>query len=197
MGGTPRIHPNAGFTRPDMSDLNADTPIEAIAEDPSGDLWFGGNNLLLRFDGKAFEQILPTRRRRRRSSRGISTGRPASIQIDTKDRLWFSDGRSTREWNGNSRLQRHDNLHGFLKLEDKSGNLWFTEGQGMHQYDRDLKEIPSTINSGLGNDEIRTVFEAVGGKLWFGHNNGVTVFEPTPAVSTHAGLGTKTDSDNV
>ena len=182
-GGTPRIHPNAGFTRPDMSALNADTPIETIAEDPSGDLWFGGNNLLLRFDGKDFEQILSTGGRRR-------IRRPASIQIDTKDRLWFSDGRSTREWNG-SRLQRHDNLHGFLKLEDKSGNLWFTEGQGMRQYDRDLKEIPSTINSGLGSDEIRTVFEAVDGKLWFGHNNGVTVFEPTPAVSTHAGLGTK------
>ena len=188
--GTPRIHPNAGFTRPDISNLSTDNPIETIAEDASGDLWFGGNNLLLRFDGKDFEQILPTRRRRRRYSRGISTGRPASIQIDTKDRLWFSDGRPTREWNG-SRLQRHETLYGFLELEDKSGNLWFTEGRGIHQYDKDLNEIPSTVNSGLGNDEVRTIFEAVDGKLWFGHNNGVTVFDPTPAVSTHAGLGTK------
>ena len=188
--GTQRIHPNAGFARPDMSNLNADSPIETIAEDPSGNLWFGGNDLLLRFDGKDFEQILPTQRRRRRSSRRILTGGPASIQIDTKDRLWFSDGRSTRHWNG-SRLQRYGNLRGTLELEDKSGNLWFTEGQGMHQYDRDLKEIPSTVNSGLGSDEIRTVFEAVDGKLWFGHNNGVTVFDPTPAVSTQAGLGTK------
>ena len=187
---TPRIHPNAGFTRPDMSNLNADSPIETIAEDTSGNLWFGGNNLLLRFDGKDFEQILPAQSMRRRSSRGIPTGRPASIQIDTKNRFWFNDGRSTRQWDG-SRLQRHDNLRGFLELEDKSGNLWFTEGQGMHQYDTDLKEISSTINSGLGSDEIRTIFEAVDGKLWFGHNNGVTVFDPTPAVSTHAGLGTK------
>ena len=188
--GTPRIHPNAGFTRPDMSNLNANTPIETIAEDGSGNLWFGGNNLLLRFDGKAFEQILPTVSRRGRPLRRISTGRSASIQIDTKDRLWFSDGRSTRQWDG-TRLQRHRNLYGFLKLEDKSGNLWFTEGRGTHQYDEDLKEIPSTINNGLGSDEIRTIFEAVDGKLWFGHNNGVTVFDPTPAVSTHAGLGTK------
>ena len=201
-GGTLRIHPNAGFARPDMSDLNAYTPIETIAEDTSGALWFGGDNLLLRFDGKDFKQILPTgsifptgasrpesvfptRSRRRRS-----TGRPTSIQIDTKDRVWFSDGRPTRQWNG-SLLQRHRNLRGFLEFEDKSGNLWFTEGQGIHQYDTDLKRIPSTINSALGSDEIRTVFEAVDGKLWFGHNNGVTVFEPTPAVSTHAGLGTK------
>ena len=188
--GTQRIHPNAGFTRPDMSDLNADSPIETIAEDPSGYLWFGGNDFLVRFDGKAFEQILPIRRRRRRPPRGTLTGGSALIQIDTKNRIWFSDGRSTREWNG-SRLQRHRNLRGVFELEDKSGNLWFTEGGGMHQYNKDLEEIPSTVNSGLGNDEVRTIFEAVDGKLWFGHNNGVTVFDPTPAVSTHAGLGTK------
>ena len=188
--GTQRIHPNAGFARPDMSNLNADSPIETIAEDASGDLWFGGNDLLLRFDGNDFEQILPTRRGERRSSSQILTGGPASIQIDTKNRLWFSDGRSTREWNG-SRLQRRGNLRGVFELEDKSGNLWFTEGRGMHQYNDELKEIQSTVNSGLGNDEIRTIFEAVDGKLWFGHNNGVTVFDPTPAISTHAGLGTK------
>ncbi len=189
-GGTQRIHPNAGFARPDMSNQNADSPIETIAEDASGDLWFGGNDLLLRFDGKDFEQILPTRRGERRYSSQILTGGPASIQIDTNNRLWFSDGRSTREWNG-SRLQRRRNLRGVFELEDKSGNLWFTEGRGMHQYNKDLKEIQSTVNSGLGNDEIRTIFEAVDGKLWFGHNNGVTVFDPTPAISTHAGLGTK------
>ena len=188
--GTPRIHPNAGFTRPDMSNLNAYTPIETIAEDASGDIWFGGDYLLLRFDGKGFKQILPTGSRRPRHSRGIPTGRPASIQIDTKNRVWFSDDRPTRQWNG-SLLQRDRNLSGFLEFEDKSGNLWFTEGYGIHQYDTALKRIPSAINSALGSDEIRTVFETIDGKLWFGHNNGVTVFEPTPAVSTHAGLGTK------
>ena len=194
--GTPRIHPNAGFTRPDMSNLNVDTPIEAIAEDASGDLWFGGDRLLLRFDGKNFEQILPTwaytSPRRPRPPRGMpqATERHATIQIDTQNRLWFSDGRPTRQWNG-SRLQRRRNIRGFLEFEDKSGNLWFTEAQRLHQYDKNLKEIPSAINSGLGSDEIQTIFEAVDGRLWFGHNNGVTVFDPTPAVSTHAGLGTK------
>ena len=194
--GTPHIHPNAGFTRPNMSNLNANSPIETIAQDGSGNLWFGGDNLLLRFDGKNFEQILPTWTstgpRRWRTSRGATTAteRLSAVQIDTKDRLWFSDDRSTRQWNG-SRLQRHSHLRGFLELEDKSGNLWFTEGLRMRQYDKDLKEIPNTINSGLENDEVQTIFEAVDGKLWFGHNNGVTVFDPTPAVSTHAGLGTK------
>ena len=193
--GTPRIHPNAGFTRFNISDLSVVNPIETIAEDAAGNLWFGGNDFLLRFDGKDFEQIFPTRtfggQRGSRSSRVARVGKSVSIQIDTKERLWFSDGRSTRRWDG-SRLRRIRGTTGFLEIEDKWGNLWFiSEGRGIEQYDAELNPtLHNNTNSRLGNDEIRTIFEAVDGKLWFGHNNGVTVFEPTPAVITHAGLGT-------
>ena len=194
-GGTPRIHPNAGFTRFNISDLSVVNPIETIAEDASGNLWFGGNDFLLRFDGKDFEQIFPTRTFRgprvSRASRVTPVGKSVSIQIDTKERLWFSDGRSTRRWDG-SRLRRIRGTTGFLEIEDKWGNLWFiSEGRGIEQYDAELNPTShNNTNSRLGNDEIRTILEAVDGKLWFGHNNGVTVFEPTPAVITHAGLGT-------
>ena len=184
--GTPRIHPNAGFTRPDMSNLNAVSPIEVIAEDASRNLWFGGNNLLLRFNGKDFEQILEPRTLT--ASRSAPVGRSASIQIGTKGQLWFSNGRSTRLWDG-SRLQRHGNM--VLEIEDAWGNLWFIdERHEVHQYDSTLNPTAYNTNSGLGSDEIRTIFEAVDGKLWFGHNNGVTAFDPIPAISTHAGLGT-------
>ncbi len=193
--GAPRIHPNAGFTRFNTSDLNVVNPIEAIAEDASGNLWFGGNDLLLRFDGKEFEQIFPTwtfsGSRASRTSRVTRIRKSVFIQIDTKERLWFSDGRSTRQWDG-SRLRRIRGATGILEIEDKWGNLWFiSERLGIEQYDSELNPTPhSNTNSRLGNDEIRTIFEAVDGKLWFGHNNGVTAFEPTPAVITHAGLGT-------
>ncbi len=186
--GTPRIHPNVGFTRYDLSNLNAVSAIETIGEDTSGDLWFGGYNLLLRFDGKAFEQILPLAWGYSGSmgSRPASIQRLASIRNDTKDRIWFSDGRTTRWWDGS----RHGNLSGFLELEDAWGNLWFTNESGAHQYATDLTPMPDSINSGLGVEGIHTIFEAIDGKLWFGHDNGVTAFDPTPAISTHAGLGT-------
>ena len=193
-GGTPRIHPNAGFTRFNTSDLNVVTPIEAIAEDASGNLWFAGDNLLLRFDGKDFEQIYPTWTfggpRSSSLPSGASVRKNVAIQTDTKERLWFSDGRSTRRWNG-SRLQRLTGASGLLEIEDKSGNLWFiSERGGVEQYNSELEPTSyRDTNSRLGNDEVRTIFEAVDGKLWFGHNNGVTAFEPTPAVITHAGLG--------
>ncbi len=193
--GTPRIHPNAGFTRFNISDLNVVNPIAAIAEDDAGNLWFGGNDLLLRFDGKDFEQIFPTwpqvGARTGTSSRGVPIRKSIAIQVDTKRRLWFSDGRSTRRWDG-SRLRRLRGALGFLEIEDQWGNLWFiSEHQGVQQYNTELEPTSyNRTNSRFGNDEIRTIFEAVDGKLWFGHNNGVTAFEPTPAVITHAGLGT-------
>ena len=186
--GASQIHPNAGFTRYDTSTLNAVSVIEAIGEDASGNLWFGGYNFLLRFDGETFEQILPLAwgHSGSRGHRPPLIQRSASILTDKQGRVWFSDGRMTRWWN----RSRHGNLSGFLELEDAWGNLWFTDESGAHQYDRDLTPMPDRINSGLGVEGIHTIFEAVDGKLWFGHDNGVTAFDPTPAISTHAGLGT-------
>lgn len=186
--GTQRVHPNIGFTRYDLSTLNAVNAIETIGEDTSGKLWFGGYNLLLRFDGKVFEKILPLAwgQSGSISSRPASIQRLASIQNDTKNRIWFSDGRTTRWWHAS----QHGNLLGFLELEDAWGNLWFTDETGAHQYDANLTQLPDRINSGLGVEGIHTIYEAIDGKLWFGHDNGVTSFDPTPAISTHAGLGT-------
>ena len=186
--GTQRVHPNIGFTRYDLSTVNAVNGIEAIGEDTSGDLWFGGYNLLLRFDGKVFEQILPLARGHSGSigGRPASMQRLASIRNDTQNRIWFSDGRTTRWWDGS----QHGNLPGFLELEDAWGHLWFTDEIGAHEYDTDLTQMPDRINSGLGVEGIHTIYEAIDGKLWFGHDNGVTAFDPTPAISTHAGLGT-------
>ncbi len=196
---------------------NFHTPggITAIAEDNSGNLWFGGYNLLLRFDRKNFEQILPAtsrykssasstpqettinrkRNRKRARRRSISAlhetamnRKTPTIQSDSQGRVWFSDEYTTRWWDG-SRLRTHENLSGFLEAEDAWGNLWFTNEKGPQQYNADLEPISYTASSGLENDHIHTIFEAVDGKLWFGHNNGVMAFDPIPAISTHAGLG--------
>ena len=184
---TPRIQPNIGFTRYDA--LNATGAIEAITEDASGNLWFGGYNLLLKFDGKTFDQMLALG-----SGRG-NLGRyrflkQVAFQKDTKGRLWFSDGRITRWWDG-SQLQTASNMQEVLKIEDAWGNLWFTDGQGeVHQYDTTLKLIPYRVSGGLGIDRVHTIFEAINGDLWFGHDNGVTVFNPRPAIQNHGtGIG--------
>lgn len=192
--GTRPMQVNAGFVRYDTSDLRTVGEIEAIAEDASGNLWFGGYNLLLQFDGKNFEQILPLSwayrgSASRASSETSATRRPPKIWSDRQGRVWFSDEHTTRWWDG-SRLRTHTDLSGFFEVEDAWGNLWFTNENGPQQFNDNLEPISYTISSGLENDQIHTIFEAVNGKLWFGHDNGVTAFDPSPVISTHTGIGT-------
>ena len=179
---TSRIQPKIGFTR--YSSLNAVSAIEAVTEDTSGNLWFGGYNFLLKFDGQTFQQILPLRSAQSGSG-WYRPPRQAAFQSDTKGRLWFSDGRITRWWDG-SQLQTPRNIQGVLKIEDAWGNLWFTNESGeVQQYDATLKSIHYSADNGLGIDRIHTIFEAINGDLWFGHDNGATVFNPSPAIQNH------------
>ena len=184
---TPRIQPNVGFTR--YSSLNTRGSIEAIAEDASGSILFGGYNLLLEFDGKTFKQILPLRSEQN-VPRRYTPSRKASFRTDTHGRLWFNDGHITRWWN-RYRLQTFRNRQEVFQIEDAWGHLWFTDEKGeVHKYDATLEAIPYSAEGGLGIDGIRTIFEALNGDLWFGHDDGATVFNPSPAIQNHGtGIG--------
>ena len=184
---TPRSQPNIGFTRYDA--LNASGAIEAIAEDASGNLWFGGYNLLLKFDGKTFEQIL-TFGSGQANLGGNRPFKQAAFHMDTTGRLWFSDGRTTRWWDG-SQLQTRSGIQEVLKIEDAWGHLWFTDENGeVHQYDAALQLKPYRVSGGLDIDRVHTIVEAINGDLWFGHDNGITVFNPRPAIQNHGtGVG--------
>ena len=184
-----RIQTNIGFTRYDTSHLNGVSAIEVVTEDTVGNLWFGGYNFLLKFDGETFHQILPLDAEQSGPGRYRPTGQ-VSIQRDTKGRLWFNDGRVTR-WSDGSRLQTPKNTQEVFKIEDAWENLWFTDENGeVHQYDATLKLIPYSGNGELGIDGVLTILEAINGDLWFGHDNGVTVFNPRPAIQNHGtGIG--------
>ena len=173
-----------GFTRYDTSNLMGVRAVEAITEDTSGNLWFGGYNLLLKFNGNTFEQILPLHSEQSGPGRYGST-RQASLQIDSEERLWFNDGRITKWWDG-TQLQTHINFQEVFEIEDAWGHLWFTNESGeAHQYDDNLKLIPYRTDGDLGIDRIWTILEAINGDLWFGHDNGVTLFNPRPAIQNH------------
>ena len=110
--------------------------------------------------------------------------------MDTTGRLWFSDGRTTRWWDG-SQLQTRSGIQEVLKIEDAWGHLWFTDENGeVHQYDAALQLKPYRVSGGLDIDRVHTIVEAINGDLWFGHDNGITVFNPRPAIQNHGtGVG--------
>ena len=43
-----------------------------------------------------------------------------------------------------------------------------------------LSQTDYYADDGLGSDRILTIFEAIDGTLWFGHDNGVTAYNPRP-----------------
>ena len=196
--------------------------IQAIAEDSEGNLWFGGQKLLLRFDTaqQQFQQVLAGTGNppilRSRNELPSATHRKVSLQSDSQGRIWFSDNQQLRWWDGTRlhRLQNVDSeinqefyLQGSFQIEDAWGNLWFASETGAHLYDKNLIQSATEtlgdqgeqqknrqtapakkvyrVDDGLGSDNTQAIFEAIDGKIWFGHDNGVTVFDPLPAIVNH------------
>jgi serine phosphatase RsbU (regulator of sigma subunit)/ligand-binding sensor domain-containing protein len=219
--------------------------IHAIAEDNSGNIWFAGNSVLMRYNGKDFERLddkgeitltwkeplgptgeplfdvraamppPPPRtpddqqaappeqnvdkefRYRHRTAR-VSVD---SIFRDSSGRLWFNNRGFISQWNGSElqhfvipenwdEIREQDGLDkgemsgfypGQVVLEDALGNLWFKSRNGAHRFDgREFRSF--TIDDGLGSDNVSVIFQAMDGKFWFGHDNGATLFDPTPPV---------------
>ena len=138
-----------------------------------------------------------------------------TVKSDVYGRIWFSDYRQLSWWDGNTliRLKKYNpgssqqvNMQGSFEIEDAWNNLWFASEMGAHAYDskyfekkeNSLFQLDETqteptelqpkvyrVDDGLGSDNIITIFEALDGKIWFGHDNGVTSFEQQPVIVNH------------
>ncbi len=202
-----------------LPNIPTDRSIHAIAQDADDHIWFGGQSLLIRYNGSDFEAIFNTPDRTRTQTgtseqlNFLEKG-DLSVKNDTHGRIWFSDNSQLSWWDGNKlnslrHLNADTNQSRYLKavfeVEDAWNNLWFASETGAHLYENryfennaDFFELDTPFNDeagiphkiygvddGLGSDKIQTIFEAIDGKIWFGHDNGVTVFEPQPAIVNH------------
>ena len=197
--------PDVGLFKDEVADIAKPPPvlvstggtlaIHAIVQGPYGveHLWFAGHNLLLRFDGKTLHQI-PSNPPPNSSTKH-ETPNPNDIALHHDafgGHIWFSDRGSVRWWSRNSLRKSYQEesheLFGTLKMQDTLGSLWFATPTGAYQYNRNnrisrrsRRDKTYTVEDGLGSDNIQTIFEAEDGKIWFGHDNGVTVFNPQSA----------------
>ncbi len=189
--------------------LPIDRAVQVIVQDTDDNIWFGGESLLLRYNGTEFEDIL-------KSDQTLSNleNKKVSVKIDRRGRIWFNDSKQLRWWDGKAlrRLRNlsqganQDFLSGSFEIEDAWDKLWFASETGAHLYEDKyfedeaagvfklesaLTNSPESVHKvygvddELGSDNIQTIFEAMDGKIWFGHDNGVTVYEPQPAIVNH------------
>ena len=203
-----------------VPNLPKDRAVEVIMQDRDDLLWFGGQSLLLSYDGNQFVDILRTSTETYSSSASSLTTTTSgkvnvSVKNDVYGRIWFSDNRQLSWWDGNTiqRLSTKNpnsnqsvNLQGAFEIEDAWNKLWFATKTGAYVYENkyfeeqkniifDVEEAKTDstelqpqvyrVDQGLGSDNILTIFEALDGKIWFGHDNGVTSYEQQPVIVNH------------
>ena len=181
----------------------ADGPIETMVEDVDGQLWFGTEGGLVRYEarqdvdrqdvGEGFT-IFTT-------ADGLVDNRVHVLGVDSRGDLWFSTGR----WQGAS-LVRCDGRRSsrtvpasfttftaenglgvgaaFSMLEDRAGHLWFDLHNGVSRYDgRTSSRADSvsfttfTTENGLPQDQVMAVMEDRDGYVWAGTFAGLSRYE--------------------
>lgn len=169
---------------PVFAAVDGNFAIHDIAQGPYGteDLWFAGPNLLLRFDGKIVHQIRPTPRSINQNNTPPGIRNQSQLHHDSfHGCIWFSDGGQAEAWNtyGLKKIPGFDQFAaGTLEMQDTRGNLWFATPIGIYRYGTNYQPTTYTVENGLGSDNIQTIFQGVDGRIWFGHDNGATVFKP-------------------
>jgi streptogramin lyase len=143
----------------------ADSVVASIVEDRAGNLWFGTNEGVSRYDGVNWETY--------GEPDGLADENVNSILEDRSGNLWFGtwrggvsryDGVSWRTYTTADGLA--DNEVTSI-LEDRSGNLWFGTSEGVSRYDG-VSWLTFTEADGLGGASVQTILEDGSGNLWFG-----------------------------
>ncbi len=177
--------------------------IRCILEDKSGNLWFGTDGGVSKYDGKSFTTFT--------DKEGLANNTVWSILEDKSGNLWFGTDGGVSKYDGKS-FTTFTDKEGLANnsvrsiLEDKSGNLWFgTDGGGVSKYDgncvddiingtniyprtqQDLKKNKKdlvksfttfTDKEGLANNTVWSILEDKSGNLWFGtYGGGVSKYD--------------------
>ena len=144
--------------------------IRCMLQDKSGNLWFGTDGGVSKYDGKSFTHFT--------EKEGLSNNSVRSILEDKSGNLWFgTDGGGVSKYDGKSfthftEKEGLSNNTVLSMLEDKSGNLWFGTYGGVSKYDG-KSFTHFTEKEGLSNNTVLSMLEDKSGNLWFGTRFGL------------------------
>lgn len=140
------------FTQYTVKDGLSSNTVWSVLEDRTGNIWFGTNDGVCRYDGKEITRIpIPL-------IKGINFN-PNSLPTNTlpsKNEVWSI-------------------------MQDKSGKLWFATTDGVFcyngkSYTRFLADDSILNNSDLKINKVEYILEDKAGNLWFGGRGNAGVF---------------------
>ena len=162
--------------------------INSIVQDREGNVWFGTNRGLCRYDGAQFVTFT--------TEDGLADSFVQSIGEDRQGNLWFG----TR-FGGVSRYDGKEfvtftTADGLADkwvtsiVEDRQGNLWFGTIDGLSLFDG-TQFTTFTTEDGLGDNLVAAIVEDRQGHMWFGTLEGVSRYDGTQftTYTTEDGLG--------
>jgi ligand-binding sensor domain-containing protein len=142
--------------------------VFSIMQDKSGKLWFATIDGVYFYDGKSFTSFMV--------NEGVGGFKSSNNNVeyileDNAGNLWFG-GRVNKgvfRYDGTSitNLKPNGDNWAWPVLQDKTGNIWFSNWSGAYRYDG--KSFTSfTKNDGLSSDMVARIIEDKKGNLWFG-----------------------------
>jgi len=185
----------------DLTSISSNN-VKSIIEADTGELWVGTWRGLNQLNIKT--QQFKNYKNVSTQKDSLSDNEISHIMKDTQNNIWvatFNNGLNlfnpkTRLFNHN-RIQIHDavksinakNITGFLF--DSKNNLWLASNSGVLRINQKSGFITEfnqndISNSGLSNNDVRSIIEDKNGDLWFGiWEGGLSKFNPLTNQFTH------------
>lgn len=147
--------------------------VNAIVQDRQGNLWFGTDNGLSRFDGTNWVNY-----RQGSGSHALVGKRVLALYVDRLGVLWVGTDQGLMRIEGESwqRFTHADGLAGdkvYAILEDPQGVLWFGTDKGVSRYDG----ITWRTEIGAGEGPVYALLIDSDGIYWFGTEHGVVRYD--------------------
>src|SRR5688500_317361 len=151
--------------------------VFSIMQAKSGKLWFATIDGVYIYDGKTFTPFI--------ISEGAGGYRSSNNNVeyileDKAGHFWFG-GRGNEgvyRYDGKSmtNLKPNGDNWAWPVLQDKNGNIWFSNWSGAYRYDG--KSFTSfTKNDGLCSDGVSRITEDKNGNLWFAGGDGICRYD--------------------
>ncbi|WP_154859582.1 two-component regulator propeller domain-containing protein [Cyclobacterium xiamenense] len=155
--------------------------VLSILEDRAGDLWLGTHEGgVNRFDGENFTQYT--------DKQGLSNNTVLTLIEDQKGIIWLGTRGGLNRFDGENfsyipKVPGMGNDHLWILAEDKMGDIWMgTHGDGLLKFDQNAAEESATItqfsiNEGLSDTNVTSLFVGRKGDLWVGTSNGLNLLD--------------------
>ena len=165
--------------------------VRGIVEDAQGNVWFGTEGGLTKYDGRSFTNFT--------EEDGLASNDVWSIAIDRDGLLWIGTLEGVTRFDGETFTpfaippSEPDPLRGVTSaniihsiMQDTRGRMWFGTGGGAYMFDGDsLTNI--SADDGLCGDSVNCILEGRDGTMWFAtHHTGVCSWDGT--TFTHIGI---------